>query len=224
MSKSKKAEKPSSSYKIGDRTVAQSYWNGNDYVTQYNPTDSESQSMNNLQNASAQAYADATNNANREAYRTNWINNQTKTLNELANQNLTTLKDQLITGGKVNSSTGWNQIGKFSDSYTDALSDIAANADNNALLYQNNLLNYANSLQGAMDNFYNQALGTTQSTANNQQNAAQQNLQYQAFNNQIGNSGLSNLYGGVQAGSGLASALLGTDGIASLASMAAGGV
>lgn len=46
MSKKKKKEsKPTSSYKIGDRTVAQTYWNGNDYVTKYNPTDGEQQSI-----------------------------------------------------------------------------------------------------------------------------------------------------------------------------------
>ena len=82
--KNKQQAKPTSSYKIGDRTVAQTYWNGNDYVTKYNPTAGETQSMNYLQAAIPLAYADATNNANRESYKTNWINNQTKQLNELA--------------------------------------------------------------------------------------------------------------------------------------------
>lgn len=197
MTSSKKAEKPTSSYKIGDRTVAQAYWNGNDYVTKFNPTEGESQSMNYLQSAIPLAYADATNNATRDEYKNTWINNQTKQLNELADENMTKLKDSLITGGQVGGSTGWNKIGKFSDSYMDALNDINANADLNALNYQNALLGYANNLQGSMNNYYNLGNSSAQTAAANQQNAANQNLQYTAYNNSIGNQGLSNVLGGI---------------------------
>lgn len=190
MTSKKKESKPSSSYKLGDRTVAQTYWNGNDYVTQFNPTDGENQSIDYLQNAIPLAYADATNNANKDAYKQTWINNQTKQLNELADENMTKLKDSLITGGQVGGSTGWNKIGKFSDSYMDALNDINANADINSLNYQNALLNYANNLQGAMNNFYDLSSSTAQTSANNQQNAAAQNLQYANYNNSSNGNGL----------------------------------
>lgn len=199
MSSGEKASKPNSYYKIGDRTVASSVWNGNDYINSFNPTAGESQAMNYLQGAIPQAYADATNGASRDEYKTNWINNQTKQLNDLANTNLTSLKDKLITGGQIGSSTGWDKIGKFSDSYTDALSEISANADTNALQYQQNLLNYANSLQGAMDNFYNLALNTSNSTAQNQQAGANQNLAYTSYNNSVANQGLNTAISGISA-------------------------
>lgn len=186
-SSKKKANKPSSSYKIGDRTVANTYWNGNDYVTQYNPTEGETSAMNTLQSAIPQAYADATDSNGIASYKQNWINNQTNQLNELANQNLTSLKDSLITGGQVGSSTGWDKIGKFTDSYMDSLNDISSNADLNALNYQNSLLGYANNLQNSMNNYYNLASSTAQQTASNQQNAANQNLQYTAYNNSLNN-------------------------------------
>ena len=210
MGSKKKESKPTSSYRIGDRVVAKTFWNGNDYVTQYLPTTGESQSMEYLQNAIPLAYADATNNANRDEYKKTWINNQTKQLNELADENLTQLKDSLITGGQIGSSTGWNKIGKFTDSYTDALNDINANADINALNYQNALLGYANNLQGAMNGYYDLDSSTAQTTANNQQNAAAQNLQYANYNNS--SNGLSNLFGGLSS----AGSLLG--GVGTLAS------
>ena len=210
MSKKKKKEsKPTSSYKIGDRTVAQTYWNGNDYVTKYNPTSQESQSMDYLQQAMPIAFADATNNVNREDYKNNWINNQTKQLNELADENLTALKDNLITGGQVGTSTGWNKIGKFTDSYADALNDINANADTEALNYQNNLLQYAKNIQAAMNGFYDLDSSLSQMTANNQNSAAGQNLQYANYNNSSSGNGL---FGGLSA----AGSLLG--GIGTLAS------
>ncbi len=202
--KKKKADKPSSSYKIGDRTVANSYWNGNDYVTQYNPTAQESQAMNTLQSAIPQAYQDAVDSNGIAGYKQRWIDNQVNQLNELANKNLTSLKDKLITGGQVGSSTGWNKIGAFSDSYMDSLNDISNNADFNALNYQNGLLGYANNLQGAMNNYYNLASNSAQQTAQNQQNAANQNLQYSAYNNSLNNG--SNL---LNAGLGLAGTLAG---------------
>ena len=60
MSKKKSApSKPSASIQIGDRTVANSYWDGNNYITKYNPTDSETSSMNILQSAIPQGYLDA---------------------------------------------------------------------------------------------------------------------------------------------------------------------
>lgn len=173
----KAPEKPSSTYKIGDRTVANAYWNGNDYVTKYNPTSQESQAINYIQSAIPQAYADATNGNGIADYKNNWINNQVTQYNKLADENLATLKDNLITGGQVGSSTGWNKIKSFLDSYNDTLSDISANADFNALNYQNALLNYANSLQGSMNNYYNLANNTSQNTAANQNTAWNQNVQ-----------------------------------------------
>lgn len=199
-----KAKKPSSSYQIGDRTVASTYWDGNDYVTKYDPTDGEQQAMDYLQNAIPQAYLDATDSEGIANYKKNWINNQVKQLNELANTNLTSLKDGLITGGQVGSSTGWDKIGKFSDSYMDSLNDISSNADINALNYQNNLLGYANNLQNSMNNYYNLASSAAQQSANNQQNAANQNLQYTAYNNSLNNG--NNL---LSTGLGLAGTLAG---------------
>lgn len=178
MSKKKSApSKPSASIQIGDRTVANSYWDGNNYITKYNPTDSETSSMNILQSAIPQAYLDAIDKDGLASYRQNWINNQTNQLNELANKNLTTLKDNLITGGQVGSSTGWNKINAFTDSYTDALNDISSNADTQALAHQLDLLNYANSLQGSMNNYYNLASSLSQTAAQNQNSAWNQNLQ-----------------------------------------------
>ena len=175
--------KPSSSYKIGDRTVANVYWNGNDYVTQYNPTESEQSAMDYLDAAIPQAYRDATNSNGIEAYKNNWIKNQTKQYNKLADTNLANLKDSLITGGQVGSSTGWNKIRSFLDSYNDALSNISANADYNALNYQSGLLDYANALQGSMNNYYNLANTISQNTAGNQNTAWNQNVQ--DFQNQM---------------------------------------
>lgn len=187
-SSKKKAVKPSSSYQIGDRTVANTYWNGNDYVTQYNPTGGESKAMNYLQGAIPQAYADAISKDGIAGYKQSWIDNQTKQLNELTNKNLTSLKDSLITGGQLGSSTGWNKINAFTDSYMNSLNDIVSNADLQALNYQNNLLNYANGLQGAMNNYYGLASNSAQQTAGNQQNAANQNLQYTNYNNSLGST------------------------------------
>lgn len=187
--------KPSSSYQIGDRVVADTYWDGNKYVTKYNPTSSESDSMNILQNAIPQAYKDAINSEGIAAYKQNWIDKQTNQLNESANKNLTMLKDNLITGGQVGSSTGWNKIGKFNDSYVDALNDINTNADLAALNYQNNLLNYANSLQGAMNNYYDLSGAISQTNALNQQNAANQSLGYWNAENLANSSANSNLFG-----------------------------
>lgn len=192
-----KATKPSSSYKIGDRTVANTYWNGNDYVTQYNPTSGESEAMQTLQSAIPQAYTDATDEAGIEGYKQRWIDNQVNQLNELTDKNLTNLKDKLITGGQVGSSTGWNKIGALSDSYMDSLNDISTNADVNALNYQNGLLGYANNLQNSMNNYYNLASQTAQNTANNQQSAANQNLQYTSYNNSLGSTGSNLLSAGL---------------------------
>lgn len=185
----KKASKPSSSYQIGDRTVASTYWNGNDYVTKYNPTSGESQAMDALQNAIPQAYADATDSNGVAGYKQRWIDNQVNQLNKLADTNMTNLKDRLITGGQVGSSTGWNKIGEFSDSYMDSLNDISNNADLQALNYQNGLLGYANNLQNSMNGYYNLASSSAQQSAQNQQNAANQNLQYTAYNNSLNNGG-----------------------------------
>lgn len=182
-----KASKPSSSYKIGDRTVASTYWNGNDYVTQYNPTDGENQAISTLQSAIPQAYTDATDQEGIAGYKQRWIDNQVNQLNELTDKNLTNLKDKLITGGQVGSSTGWNKINALSDSYMDSLNDISANADANALNYQNSLLGYANNLQNSMNNYYNLASNSAQQSANNQQSAANQNLQYTSYNNSLNN-------------------------------------
>lgn len=219
-SSKQKASKPSASYKIGDRTVANTYWNGNDYVSKYNPTSGEYSAINTLQSAIPQAYKDATDENGIAGYKQRWIDNQTNQLNELAEKNLTNLKDQLITGGQVGSSTGWNKIGAFSDSYMDSLNDISNNADFNALNYQNALLNYANSLQGSMNNYYNLASSAAQQTAQNQQNAANQNLQYTSYNNSLGNGnqwlsqgiGLVGTLGGAALGGPVGSALGGAIG------------
>ncbi len=184
-----KAKKPTSSYKIGDRTVANTYWDGNDYVTKYNPTSGENQAMETLQAAIPQAYTDATDQAGIAGYKQRWIDNQVNQLNELSEKNLTNLKDKLITGGQVGSSTGWNKINAFSDSYMDSLNDISNNADVNALNYQNGLLGYANNLQNSMNNYYNLASNSAQQSANNQQSAANQNLQYTSYNNSLNNGG-----------------------------------
>ena len=176
-------EKPTSTYKIGDRTVANVGWNGNDYVTQYNPTANEQAAMNYIDAAIPQAYKDVFNENGIEAYKNNWLNNQLKQYNEVADTNLTKLKDSLITGGQVGSSTGWNTIKSFLDSYNDTISDITTNADTNALNYRNALLDYANALQGSMNNYYNLANSTSQNTASNQNTAWNQNVQ--DFQNQL---------------------------------------
>jgi len=170
-------EKNSSTYKIGDRTVANTYWNGNDYVTNYNPTSSETQVMNYLQAAMPQAYADALDNEGIASYADKWLQKQLKDYNEVADTNLTTLKDNLITGGQVGSSTGWNKIKSFLDSYNDTIADITANKDMQALNYQNQLLNYANNLQNAMNNYYNVANTFSQNSVNNQNTGWNQNVQ-----------------------------------------------
>lgn len=205
-SKSRNVQKPSSSYQIGDRTVAQTYWNGNDYVTKYNPTSQEQQSMDTLQAAIPQAYTDAVNKDGIAAYKQNWIDNQTNQLNELANKNLVSLKDNLITGGQVGSSTGWNKIKAFNDSYMDSLSDINNNADLNALAYQQNLLNFANALQGSMNGYYDLGSSMAQLTAGNQANAANQNLSYDSYNNPVSNAG-SSIFGGLSSIGSLAGGL-----------------
>lgn len=198
MSKKKKApSKPSSSYKIGDRTVAQTYWNGNDYVTKYNPTGGENQSMDYLQAAIPQAYKDATDTDSAADYAQRYYDNQVKQVNESINPQLTALKDSLITGGQVGSSTGWNKIKTLSDSYADTIANLAANKEMNALNYKSNLLNYANALQGSMNNFYDLTNSLTQSSANNQQNAANQNLSYWNAEQQANNS--NGLFSGLSA-------------------------
>lgn len=170
-------KKPNSNYKIGDRTVANATWNGNDYDVTYNPTSYESQAMNYIQNALPQAYKDAFNGNNISNYKNNWINNQVKQYNELADKNLTNLKDSLITGGQVGGSTGWNQIKTFLDSYNDTLSDISANADYNALNYQNALLDYANKIQNSMNNYYSIAQNTAAANQNTAWNQSVQDYQ-----------------------------------------------
>lgn len=191
-------EKPTSSYKIGDRTVAQTYWNGNDYVTQYNPTTGENQSMDYLQAAIPQAYKDATDNASAADYAQRYYDNQVKQVNEAMNPQMTALKDSLITGGQVGSSTGWNKIKTLSDSYADTIADLAANKETNALNYKGNLLNYANALQGSMNNFYDLSGSLSQANANNQQSAANQSLGYWTAEQQANNSN-SGLFGGLSA-------------------------
>lgn len=190
MSKKKKApEKPTNSYKIGDRTVAQTYWNGNDYVTQYNPTAGESLSMDYLQAAIPQAYKDATDTASAADYAQRYYDNQVKQINEAINPQMTALKDSLITGGQVGSSTGWNKIKTLSDSYSDTIADLAANKEINALNYKNSLLNWANALQNSMNNYYDLSGTMSQQSANNQQTAANQNLGYWTAEQQANNSG-----------------------------------
>lgn len=186
--KKKAPAKPTSSYKIGDRTVAHTYWNGNDYVTQFNPTSGESQSMDYLQAAIPQAYADATDTAGAADYAQRYYDNQVKQVNEAINPQMTALKDNLITGGQVGSSTGWNKIKTLSDSYSDTIADLAANKETNALNYKSNLLNYANALQGSMNNFYDLTGSLSQMNTNNQQSAANQNLGYWQAEQQANNS------------------------------------
>ena len=194
MSKKKTTSKPSSSYKIGDRTVAQTYWNGNDYVTQYNPTSTEQQSMDYLQAAIPLAYKSATDWANADDYAQRYYDNQVQQVNEAMRPQLTALKDSLITGGQVGSSTGWNKIKTLSDSYRDTIADLASNKENNALNYRNNLLAYATNLQNAMNGYYDTSGAISQLNTNNQQSAANQNLQYANYNNSSsGNSLFSNL-------------------------------
>ena len=201
MTKSKNNQapaKPSSSYKIGDRTVARTYWNGNDYVSEYNPTSGESQAMDYIQSALPQAYKDATDNASAKDYAQRYYDNQVKEVNEAMNPQLTALKDSLITGGQVGSSTGWNKIKTLSDSYADTIADLAANKEMNALNYKGNLLNYANALQGSMNNFYDLSGSLSQANANNQQSAANQNLNYWNAE-QMANRSNSGLFGGLSA-------------------------
>lgn len=187
-SKSKEAVKPTASYKIGDRTVANTFWNGNDYVTQFNPTNGERQSMDYLQGAIPLAYKSATDGANASDYAQRYYENQVKQVNEAMTPQMTALKDSLITGGQVGSSIGWNKIKALSDSYADTIADLAANKENNALNYKNNLLAYANGLQGAMNGYYGLSNSLAQFSANNQQNAANQNLAYTQYNNSLNGS------------------------------------
>ena len=70
------------------------------------------------------------------------------------------------------------------------MNDINSNADIEALNYQNNLLNWANNLQGAMNGYYDLDSTISQMTANNQNSAAGQNLQYANYNNQSNGGGL----------------------------------
>lgn len=203
--------KPTSSYKIGDRTVANTYWNGNDYVTKYNPTSAESQSMDYIQAALPQAYKDATDNTAATEYAQRYYDNQVKEVNEAINPQMTALKDSLITGGQVGSSTGWNKIKTLSDSYADTIADLAANKEANALNYKSNLLNYANALQGSMNNYYDLSGSMAQTSANNQQGAANQSLNYWNAE-QLANKSNSGLFGGLSS----AGSLLG--GIGTLAS------
>lgn len=196
--KKKKESKPTSSYKIGDRTVAQTYWNGNDYVTKYNPTGGEQQSMNYLQAAIPVAFKDATTTESADEYAQRYYDNQLSEVNAAMQPQMTALKDSLITGGQVGSSTGWNKIKTLSDSYSDTVADLAANKENNALNYRNNLLAYATNLQNAMNGYYDLSGSISQLNTNNQQSAANQNLQYANYNNQSNNgSGLFNTLSGI---------------------------
>lgn len=179
----KPPEKPSSTYKIGDRTVANAFWDGNDYVTKYNPTAQENQSMNYLQSALPSAFASATDTAGANDFADRYYQNQVKQVNEAINPQMTSLKDSLITGGQIGGSTGWNKIKTFSDSYSDTIADLAANKETNALNYKNNLLGYANNLQGSLNNYYNLASGNSQSAAGNQQAGWGQN--YQQYQTQL---------------------------------------
>ncbi len=83
-SSSSTATKPSSYYNVGDNTVASAVWDGNKYITTYNPTSNQTTAMNYLDSALAQAYADATDSDGIASYKQNWIDNQTAQLNETA--------------------------------------------------------------------------------------------------------------------------------------------
>lgn len=195
--KKKKESKPTSSYKIGDRTVAQTYWNGNDYVTKYNPTGAEQQSMDYLQAAIPAAFKDATTTESADEYAQRYYDNQLSEVNAAMQPQMTALKDSLITGGQVGSSTGWNKIKTLSDSYSDTVADLAANKENNALNYRNNLLAYATNLQNAMNGYYDLSGSVSQLNTNNQQSAANQNLQYANYNNQSSGNSLFNTLSGI---------------------------
>ena len=167
--------------------------------------------MDYIQAALPQAYKDATDNASAADYAQRYYDNQVKEVNEAMNPQMTALKDNLITGGQVGSSTGWNKIKTLSDSYADTIADLAANKEMNALNYKGNLLNYANALQGSMNNFYDLSGSLSQANANNQQSAANQSLNYWNAE-QMANRSNSGLFGGLSA----AGSLLG--GIGTLAS------
>lgn len=186
--KGTEAVKPSSLYKINGRTAASTIWDGNDYITQVNLSDGERQSMDILDSAIPLAYKSATDGANAADYAQRYYENQVKQVNKDMTPQLTALKDSLITGGQVGSSTGWNKIKAFTDSYADTIADLAANKENNALNYKNNLLAYANGLQGAMNGYYDLSNSLAQFSANNQQNAANQNLEYTKYNNSLNQS------------------------------------
>lgn len=216
--------KPTSSVKFGDRNVSNSYWSGNDYVTQFNPTAQEQKGFDYLNASLPDAFRQATDNSLADNYGKNWANQQVSNYNKLANSNLTTLKDGLITGGQVGSSTGWGKIKAFNDSYNDTISNISQQAPLASLDYQNSLLNRANNLSNSMKGYYDLGSNFTQQAGNQQQVGWNQQLQADQMAMQKQQAMMNNIYGGINAAAGLGGALLGSGGIGSLAGKLAGNV
>lgn len=207
----KQPEQPAfqgSQYKFGNNLMSSTYKNGNDIVTQWNPTGQEQQTYNTLQDKLPSLYDKATTSQDFTPYVNAYTQNQKDAVNRDYNDSMRLLKANFASDGIMGSSEGLDKLKPLQDSYNQSMQSIEANAPTYANELRNNDLAYNSSLLGnavnGLNQFYNtgntfnsDAQGLSQ-FGNNDANTKYQNamsgyLQNKMINQQSKNSMWGNI-------------------------------
>lgn len=183
----KQPEQPAfqgSQYKFGNNLMSSTYKNGNDIVTQWNPTEQEQQTYNTLEDKLPSLYDKATTSQDFTPYVNAYTQNQKDAVNRDYNDSMRLLKANFASDGIMGSSEGLDKLKPLQDSYNQSMQSIEANAPTFANELRNNDLAYNSSLLGNDVNGINQFNNTGNTFNSDAQglsqfgnNVAQQNYQ-----------------------------------------------
>lgn len=148
-----------SQYKFGDETKSKTYKEGDNIVTQWNPTTQEQQSYDYLQGQLPSMYQRATTPQDFTSSVNNWTKNQKDLVNRDYQDSLRYTKNAFVNSGQMGSSIALDKLKPLHESYMQSMQDIEANAPTYANNLRNNDLAYNSSLLengvNGLNQFYN---------------------------------------------------------------------
>ena len=149
--------------KFGDRTISSTYKDGNDVISQYNPTEAENNAYNYIQSILPNLYKGATTSQNFDEYTKNYTDNQKRLVNDDFTKGLNIFKSAMTTSGQMKDSAALDKLKPMETSYLNSMQNIEANAPTQAQQLKSNELAYNSGLLenavNGINNFYNTGSG-----------------------------------------------------------------
>lgn len=167
--------------RIAGRDVAKNYKQGNDVISEYNPTAQEQAAFNALQERLPALYSGATTGQDFSPYAEAFKQQQLNEANRNYLNQLNTAKGALVSSGQSSSSQGLDALRPFNEAYQNQLAEISASAPilaqdlrTNDLAYNQGLLSAA---QSGLSNYY----GTQQQLAGQANTLSNMGNQYEQW-------------------------------------------